>query len=109
MSTKDRIRQLCQEKGMSLTVLEATLGLGNGTITKWNKSDPNAGKLQKVADFFNVSVDYLLERTDAKSIIDPNSIDGMYLSIAKDMQNQGIDPEDIRLAIDTILKLRGKE
>ena len=109
MTTKDRIRLLCQEKGMSLPILEATLGFGNGTITKWDKSAPNTDKLSQVADYFNVSVDYLLGRSASRNPVDPDSIDGIYLSYAKDMQNNGIDPDDVKLVIETVLKLRGKE
>lgn len=64
MTLRDRIRGLANKKGMSLPVLEATLGFGNGTIVRWDKSSPTVEKLQKVADFFNVSVDYLLGRED---------------------------------------------
>ncbi len=53
---------LANERGLSLPALEAKLGFGNGTIVKWDKASPNTDKLTKVADFFNVSVDYLLGR-----------------------------------------------
>lgn len=49
---------------MSLPALEAELGFGNGTIVKWDKASPNSEKLTKVADYFHVSVDYLLGRED---------------------------------------------
>lgn len=62
MTLKDRIRILANERGMSLPALEAELGFGNGTIVKWDKASPNSEKLAKVADFFHVSVDYLLGR-----------------------------------------------
>ena len=44
----------------SLPALESELGFGNSTIVKWDKSTPNADKLNAVAKFFNVSMDYLL-------------------------------------------------
>jgi len=58
----DRIRALANSQGYSLPSLEAKLNLGNGTISRWNKSAPNTDKLSKVADFFRVSMDYLLGR-----------------------------------------------
>lgn len=57
---KSRICELAKEHGLSLPALEKELGLGNGTIVKWNKSTPNAGCLKKVAEYFGVSTDYLL-------------------------------------------------
>lgn len=71
MDLKERIRILAKSKGFSLPNLEAELGFGNGTIVKWNKSIPNADKLAKVADYFGVSIDYLLGR----DIKEPRDID----------------------------------
>ncbi len=51
-------------RGISITMLEIELGLGNGTIGKWDKSAPSSDKLARVADFFDVSVDYIMGRKD---------------------------------------------
>ena len=64
MTIRDKIRVLANSKGMSLPALEVALGFGNGTIVRWDKSSPTAEKLQKVADYFGVSVDYLLGREE---------------------------------------------
>lgn len=61
-STVDRIRTLANAQGLSLPALEVKLSLGNGTISRWSKSAPNTDKLSRVADFFHVSLDYLLGR-----------------------------------------------
>lgn len=66
-TTVDRIRALANKRGMSLPVLESELGLGNGTISRWSKSAPNTDKLTRVADYFNVSIDYLLGRQENES------------------------------------------
>lgn len=60
MTLVDRIRELANRRNMSLPQLETTLGFGNGTISRWKKSSPSADKLKAVADYFNVSVDFLL-------------------------------------------------
>lgn len=60
LSIVDRIRVLSNEKGLSLTELEKSVGLGNGTIGKWNKQSPSCNKVKLVADFFSVSIDYLV-------------------------------------------------
>lgn len=65
-NTVDRIRTLANAQGLSLPVLESKLNLGNGTISRWSKSAPNTDKLSRVADYFHVSLDYLLGRTDSK-------------------------------------------
>lgn len=60
MELKDRVKQLADRKKISLPQLEQELGFGNGTIVKWDKSIPKADKLKKVADYFNVSMNYLM-------------------------------------------------
>lgn len=65
MNLKDRIKALANERGISLPALEAQLGFGNSTIVKWDKSTPNAEKLNTVAKFFGVSMDYLLNGYDS--------------------------------------------
>lgn len=60
MTLKERIKELANSRGISLPVLENELGFGNSTIVKWDKSIPNAEKLNAVAKYFNVSMDYLL-------------------------------------------------
>ena len=60
MSTYERVAKLCKRNKLAITALEKELGFGRGTIGKWKKgAEPNLANLQKVADYFNVSVDYL--------------------------------------------------
>ncbi len=94
MTLKDRIRVLANAKGMSLPALEAELGFGNGTIVKWDKASPNSEKLLKVADFFNVTVDYLLGREPNDS--EPDDDDIIFLSrnakkLSPDQRKQLVD------------------
>lgn len=56
------ITRLCKEKGISIAKLERELGFGNATIRGWGKSSPSVDNLKKVADFFGVTVDSLIER-----------------------------------------------
>ena len=62
--------------------------------------------MKKIADYFGVSVDYLMYGEEKNSQQELSSI---YLSFAKDAQQNKIDPEDIRLAIETIKALRAKQ
>lgn len=56
----ETIKNLCNAHGISIPKLEEKLGFGAGTISKWKKSAPGADKLVKVAEYFQVSTDYLL-------------------------------------------------
>ena len=58
----DRIRVLCDENKITIAKLEKETGIGNGTISRWDISSPTASNLKKVADYFNVTTDTLLEK-----------------------------------------------
>ena len=60
MNTKERIKELCVKKGISVNKLETDLGFGTGYVSKLDKSTPNTKKIKSIADYFNVSVDYLM-------------------------------------------------
>ncbi|EGO8565465.1 TPA: helix-turn-helix transcriptional regulator [Enterococcus faecalis] len=60
----DRVKELCKKKGISISELESNVGFGKNTIYKWKNQSPKAETLQKVADYFGVTTDYLLGRTD---------------------------------------------
>ena len=56
----ERVRSLAKERGTSVFKLEESLGFGNGTISRWDKSSPSVEKLQSVARVLNVSIPFLL-------------------------------------------------
>ncbi|MDE6579583.1 MAG: XRE family transcriptional regulator [Ruminiclostridium sp.] len=60
MDIVDRIRQLANQKKVSLTKIEKALGFGNGTIGKWTKQSPSCEKIKLVADYLSTSTDYLI-------------------------------------------------
>lgn len=57
-----RIKQLVYQNGLTFAELERRLDFSNGQIARWSRQTPGIDKVQKVADYFNVSVDYLLGR-----------------------------------------------
>lgn len=109
MTLLDRIKELCAQKGETLASLERKMDFGNGTLRRWGDITPSGDKLQKVADYFGVAVDYLLGRTESAAKPLTDDIDEMYLSLAKDMQAEAIDPDDIRLIMETVKRIRGSE
>ncbi|MFC0492756.1 Helix-turn-helix domain [Listeria grayi] len=64
MSTFDIIKKLSVEKGKNVKEVALELGFGENLFYKWKTQSPTTDKLQKVADYFNVSTDYLLGRTN---------------------------------------------
>lgn len=60
MTTFERIENLRKQQGISQGKLEKELGFSNGSISKWKNSMPTSERLQKVADYFCVTTNYLL-------------------------------------------------
>lgn len=74
MTTFDRVKKLCEEQKISIVELEEKLKFSRNSLYSWKKNKPSSDKLEKVADFFNVSTDYLLGRTDQKNLDEPETI-----------------------------------
>ncbi|HDR3900858.1 TPA: helix-turn-helix transcriptional regulator [Bacillus cereus] len=66
MGVTEIIKQLCQKRDISVSTLEKELGFGQNTIYQWKKRTPSVERVQKVAEYFDVSIDYLLGRTKKK-------------------------------------------
>lgn len=60
MHIYDKIKAMCEEKGMSVRQLEVAAGLKNGAISKWNDSSPTIKSLKAVADVLKVKVDKII-------------------------------------------------
>lgn len=59
----DNVKALCTVKGISISRLERDLKFPRSSICKWNDNQPGIRKVQKVADYFNVSIETLLKDT----------------------------------------------
>ena len=56
----DIIRELCKKNGITIAALERKLGMGNGTISKYGGFNMRSDRLKAVADYFHVSMEYLI-------------------------------------------------
>ena len=62
--TFEKIKELAKKRGKSLGQVEEDLGYGRNTLYKIKNSTPNAERIAEIANYFNVSTDYLLGRTE---------------------------------------------
>jgi len=62
----DKIKALAGKKGVSIYRLEKEAEFSKGSICKWNDNIPSVDKIQKVAKLLGVTVDSLLEDTQAE-------------------------------------------
>ena len=61
-----RLKELRMKKGLSQIKLAMELNISQNTLSRYETGKREAGydMLIKIADYFNVTLDYLLERTD---------------------------------------------
>lgn len=64
----NKIRELRKEKGLTMKALGAIFSLSESTISLYEngKHYPDIETMQKFADFFGVTVDYLLGREEVQ-------------------------------------------
>lgn len=70
--TFEKIKELAKKRGKALGQVEEDLGYGRNTLYKIKNSTPNAERIAEIANYFNVSTDYLLGRTDNPAIAGDN-------------------------------------
>lgn len=60
MTLVDRISKMAKERGLTFKALERAVGLGNGTIKRWEVQSPRLDGLIKVAEYLQVSLDAIV-------------------------------------------------
>ena len=114
--TFEKVRELAKKQGLSLNQVEEKLGYSKNTLYSLKRQKVSSERLQEIADYFNVSTDYLLGRTDNPTIANDDTIAG-YTSDdlrkmaenAKTFDGKPLTEEDID-AIQNIIEiyLRGR-
>lgn len=115
-STLEKIKELALKRGISLQKVAEDLGYSINYLYTLKEKTPKSDRLQEIADYFNVSTDYLLGRTDNPVIAKDDTIAG-YTSDdlrkmaenAKTFDGKPLTEEDID-AIQNIIEiyLRGR-
>ena len=107
----EKIKELCDQKGVTLAQLEEALGW-NRRIYRWNENEPSVDKVKAVADYFGVTVDYLLSDRDAYD--EKEELLEKAFSGNRDMKvlfsvAEKCSPNEIKTAIRLIQALRGED
>lgn len=119
----ETIKELSKEKGVSITQVERDLGFGRGSLSKIDKHTPSMQKIQKLADYFDVSVDLFVKDDpklrEMKAFADEmrHYVDAMAARITQNVFDnpdlrllfdaaEGSRPEDIRMAADLLTRLK---
>lgn len=119
MTVYERIESLRKSTGLSQGKLEKELGFSNGSVSKWKTSTPTPERLQKLADFFGVTVDYLMNGEEKKdspkyylneetAAIAQDIFENKELRLLFDAAKDA-NPEDLKTTHDILLALKRKE
>ena len=96
MECAEIIRDLCKARGTSIARLEKELGLGNGTIASSKSNYMRSDRLKAVADYFHVSMEYLMTGSDpdpaARPMYPDLSLDALelaraYMNLSPELKN----------------------
>lgn len=109
MTIGERIKTLRESIGISQTELALAVGSTKQNIYKYENniiSNIPSDKIEAIAKALHTTPAYLMGWEGEKST-ETSKLENVYLSFAKQAQEEGISPNDIKLAIDTIKRLRG--
>lgn len=111
-----RLGQIRKEKGISQQKLADFLQVSRSAVAMWERgaSEPDIETLSRLSAFFEVSLDYLLARTDKKnySLLDGLDIPKELLEVSLAFQNGGIESltqEEIDKIVEIVKIMRGNK
>ncbi|HBN1511741.1 TPA: helix-turn-helix transcriptional regulator, partial [Enterococcus faecium] len=90
------IKELAKKQGKSLNKVEEDLGYGKNVLYRLKNSNPSTERLQEIADYFDVSVDYLLGREEKET---PKHVDLSENDTVFSFDGKEISKETMRKAI----------
>ncbi|HAQ5055194.1 TPA: helix-turn-helix transcriptional regulator [Enterococcus faecium] len=96
MITFERIKELAKKQGKSLNKVEEDLGYGKNVLYRLKNSNPSTERLQEIADYFDVSVDFLLGREEKET---PKHVDLSEDDTVFSFDGKAISKETMRKAI----------
>ena len=119
----DVFEKLCESNNVRPSDVSKGTGIATSTLTSWKKGryTPKADKLQKIADFFNVSVECFYSNEVSKKGHDKEYyFDEETAGLAQEIfenkklrllinEARDASPEDLKLAHDMLLALKRRE
>ena len=116
MNSVERVKKLCKENKIPISKLERDLGFSNGYIGQLRKGVFPDDRLAKIAEYFGVSVDYLMTGEEKENYyINPETakiaqeiFENPEMRILFDA-SRNASPEDLRTVTEMMLALKRKE
>lgn len=101
--------ELRRKKGVSAAEVARATGIDGGTFTHWKKGEyaPKTEKLRKIADYFGVTVDYLMTGDDTDPLMQQRLKMSEEEKMLADLAAKA-DPEQVKLAVTFLKTLMGE-
>jgi len=64
LSTKQKVEILCEIYKINISTVEKAIGISGGAIAKWDQSTPKSNTLLKLAQYFHVTPESLIDQSD---------------------------------------------
>lgn len=99
-----RINFLLDLKEIKKNELAKAIGVANNTVSNYinDKRTPDLDTLTRIANFLNVSTDFLLMRTDDYTALVTKEVDGKKISIKLKDKKRHLTEEQIQLLFETL-------
>ena len=123
MSSYENYAKLKEAKGVNDFAVSKATGIAPATMSDWKngRTEPKIDKLQKIAEYFNVSLEYLMTGKDTEKVSDSgkkyyfsdetaelaqeafaNKKTRILLDATRDLK-----PDDMQMVIDLAMRLKG--
>ena len=119
MGLYENIKSIAKSRGYSINRLEKELGFARSYISKFQTITPSMDKVQKIAEFLDVSVEYLTTGQDSEPkqgyyLNDETAAIAQEIFESKELRmlfdaSRNATPEDLLTVRDMMLALKRKE
>jgi len=115
MNSVERVKSICKERKIPISKLEKDLGYSNGYIGQLRKGVFPDDRLQDIAGYFDVSIEYLLTGEEQVYYTNPKTAEmAQKLFENKELRllfdsAQDAEPEDLEAVHNMLLALKRKE
>lgn len=106
-----RLRELRKSKNMTLKDIANILNVSESAISQYenNKREMDNASLAIIADYFNVTIDYLLGRTDSPNLAIPKEMEGIGVAFSSGISMDGLNADQIEDVMNYIDYIKNKK